>query len=119
MALELNYNKFLGIILLTFFISGSFLVVARASPKVYAQTQALVCPPKNVQHWDKIVFSIMSPRSEERRVGKENRELDIKVQDDHQKVADLKQKVLTFLNVPDEPRSSIQILEVRYAIICA
>src|SRR5437868_3580837 len=118
MLLELNYNKFLGIILLTFFISGSFLVADKISPKVYAQTKDLVCPPKNVQHWDKIVFSIMSPDLGTRVNLPVNSELDIKVLDDPLKVADLKQKVLTFLNVPDEPRSSIQIANVEYSITC-
>ena len=46
-------------------------------------------------------------------------EYDIKVLDDPHKVADIKQKVLDFLNVPNEPRDSIHILEVGYAMICA
>ena len=109
---------YLGIILV--FISASLVVAAlKISPKVYAQSQAEVCPPGNVQHWDKIVFYIASPDLARRLNLPMNTELDIKVLDDPLKVADLKQKVLTFLNAPDELRSSIQILEVRYAIICA
>jgi hypothetical protein len=101
--------------------SGSLVVSAtsKISPKVYAQSQDFMCPAKNIQHWDKIVFLIRSPELAQRVNLTANTELDIKVLDDPLKVADLKQKVLTFLNVPDEPRDSIQILEVRYAIICA
>jgi hypothetical protein len=47
-----------------------------------------------------------------------NSELDIKVLDDPHKVADINQNVLTFLQVPIEPRSSIQIVNVVYSIIC-
>ena len=46
-------------------------------------------------------------------------ELDIKVLDDPHKVADLKQKVLDFLNLPPSDRRAIQILDVNYAIICS
>jgi hypothetical protein len=77
------------------------------------------CPAKNVQHWDKIIFAIKSPQLAAKVKLPLNTELDIKVLDDPTKVADLKQKVLIFLKVPTEPRSSIDILEVRYAMICA
>jgi hypothetical protein len=46
-------------------------------------------------------------------------ELDIKVLDDSHKVADLKQKVLDFLNIPTTDKRAIQILEINYAIICS
>ena len=78
-----------------------------------------ICPSKNVQHWDKIVFTIKSPQLAAKVKLPLNSELDIKVRDDPTKVADLKQKVLDFLKVPTEPKSSIDILHVRYAIICA
>ena len=39
--------------------------------------------------------------------------------DDPHKVADLKQKVLNFLNAPNENKSSLKILDVEYAIVCA
>jgi hypothetical protein len=47
--------------------------------------------------------------------------LDIKVIDDPTTVADIKRKVLHFLNVPDNEftRRMITITEVEYAIICA
>jgi hypothetical protein len=48
-----------------------------------------------------------------------NTELDIKVLDDPQKVADLKQKVLDFIGAPNGNKSSIKIIDVEYAIICA
>ena len=116
----MNYNKFSAIILLTIFISSTLPVFATKTPlKAYAQSSGFVCPSKNVQHWDKIVFFIRSPDLSKRVRLPMNTELDIKVLDDPLKVADLKQKVLSFLKVPTEPRTSIQILDVRYAIICA
>jgi hypothetical protein len=48
-----------------------------------------------------------------------NTELDIKVLDDPTKIADLKQKVFNFLRVTNETRSSIDILDVDYSIICS
>jgi len=76
------------------------------------------CPAKNVQHWDKIVFVIKSADLAKRLKLPANSELDIKVLDDPTKVADLKKNVLNFLKVPNEPRSSIEILQVKYAMIC-
>lgn len=93
------------------------------SKEVYATTTSAAalanCPAKNVQHWDKIVFVIKSPELAAKVQLPPNTELDIKVRDNPSKVADIKQKVLEFLNVPTEPRSSIDILQVRYAMICA
>ena len=77
-----------------------------------------VCPENNVQHWDKIVFMIMSPDLGRKVNLTAKTELDIKVLDDPLKVADIKQKVLDFLKVPNAPRNAIQILDVNYAIIC-
>jgi hypothetical protein len=85
-----------------------------------AQVPAAVCPATNVHHWDKIVFSITSALA--KRVNlTANTELDIKVLDDPTKVADIKQKVLNFLHVPNIPafRNSTKIIDVDYAIICA
>jgi hypothetical protein len=72
-----------------------------------------------VQHWDKIVFSIISPALAKRLNLTANTELDIKVLDDPTKVADIKQKVLSFLHMPTSPffRNSIKIIDVEYAII--
>ena len=48
-----------------------------------------------------------------------NTELDIKVLDNPKEVADLKQKVLNSLRVPNENKTSLRIIDVEYAIICA
>jgi hypothetical protein len=77
-----------------------------------------ICPAENVQHWDKIIFSIKSPALAQRLKIPADTELDIKVLDNPTKVADLKQKVFNFLKVTNESRSSIEIIDVRYAIIC-
>jgi hypothetical protein len=71
-----------------------------------------------VKHWDKIVFDITDPNIAKKLNLTANTELDIKVLDDLKKVADIKQKVLDFLKVPNENKSSIQILDVEYAVIC-
>lgn len=76
-----------------------------------------------VQHWDKIVFSIINPDLARKVNLTANTELDIKVLDDPTKVADIKQKVLTFLNVPKPLipvfRNSIKIINVEYAVVYA
>jgi hypothetical protein len=79
-----------------------------------------VCPTPNfVQHWDKIVFKILDQGLAKRHNLTANTELDIKVQDDPHSVADVKQKVLQFLNESNEFRNAIQIQDVQYALICA
>ena len=51
-----------------------------------------VCPQKNVQHWDKIIFKIKN-KSLAQKVGLPiNTELDIKVLDDPTKVMDVKKR---------------------------
>jgi len=75
----------------------------------------------NVQHWDKIVFVIRTPNLNSKVNLPVNSELDIKILkilDDPHNVADIKQKVLAFLEVPNEPRSSIQIANIEYSITC-
>ena len=106
--------SFIGTILSLALLTSFLVHLSPAS--VAAQTS---CPAKNVQHWDKIIFAIKSSKLAAKVKLPVNTELDIKVRDDPTKVADLKLKVLQFLNVPTEPRSSIDILEVRYAMICA
>jgi hypothetical protein len=76
------------------------------------------CAPSNVQHWDKIVFIIQSSDLASRVKLPIGTELDIKVLDDPTTVADVKQKVLDFLKVPNESRDSIRIVSVEYDIIC-
>jgi hypothetical protein len=78
-----------------------------------------VCSEGDVQHWDKIVFMITDPVLASKVNVTVNTELDIKVLDDPQKVADLKQKVLNFLETPNGNKSVIKIIDVEYAIICA
>jgi len=80
---------------------------------------ATVCKVENVQHWDKILFMVTDPRLASQTNVSANTELDIKVLDDPQKVADLKQKVLNFLGAPNANKNAIKILDVEYAIICA
>jgi hypothetical protein len=91
----------------------------KLATNAFAQSQNIICPTKDdVQHWDKIVFFIRTPDLASKVSLPVNSELDIKVLDDPHKVADIKQRVLTFLNVPTELRSSIQIVNVEYSIIC-
>lgn len=86
-------------------------------PEINEQTSA--CAKGNVQHWDKIVFMITDPKLATKTNLTANTELDIKVLDDPKKVADLKQKVLNFLGNAKGNKSSIRIIDVDYAIICA
>jgi hypothetical protein len=81
--------------------------------------KATVCKLESVQHWDKIVFMVTDPKLASQVNVTANTELDIKVLDDPQKVADLKQKVLDFIGAPNGNKSSIKIIDVEYAIICA
>jgi hypothetical protein len=80
-----------------------------------------LCPAKNVQHWDKIVFSISNPRLAGSLRLPLNTPLDIKVLDNPLTVADIKQKVLTFLKLQanQNNRNAISIIDIEYAIICA
>ena len=76
------------------------------------------CPEENVKHWDKIVFMVTSTTLAKKANVPANTELDIKVLDNPKEVADLKQKVLNFLGVPNENKTSLRIIDVEYAIIC-
>ncbi|MFI5423791.1 MAG: hypothetical protein ACHQXG_03275 [Nitrososphaerales archaeon] len=78
-----------------------------------------ICPESNVQHWDKIIFMIIDPELAKRVNLTANTELDIKVLDDPHTVADIKHKVLDFLNQSNASPKAIQIMQVEYAIICA
>jgi YVTN family beta-propeller protein len=77
------------------------------------------CLADNIQHWYKIAFMITSPDLAQRVNLPANTELDIKVLNDTSKAVDIKQKVLEFLKVPNEPKDTIQILGISYDIICA
>jgi YVTN family beta-propeller protein len=77
-----------------------------------------ICSERDVQHWDKIVFSIVDPVLAKKLNFTLNSELDVKVLDDPHKVADIKQKVLDFLHVPNASKTAIKIVDVGYAISC-
>jgi hypothetical protein len=87
----------------------------------YAQTATgnPVCSATNLQHWDKIVFKIVSPQVAGRAGLPANTELDIKVIDDPTKVADVKQTVLNFIKVPQAQKNSIEVVDMEYSTICA
>lgn len=78
-----------------------------------------ICSEENIQHWDKIIFNVTDPAIARELNVSANTELDIKVLDDPSEVADIKQKVLDFLKAPNENKSSIKIIDVEYAIVCA
>ena len=80
------------------------------------------CPGGKLKHWDKIIFKIVGNRNDTHSKYYHNTELDIKVEDEPTKVADLKGKVVKFLE-DDYPngnvkRQHIQIVDVEYAIAC-
>jgi hypothetical protein len=95
-------------------IVTSLVISGTRSQVASAQSQNIGCT-NNIQHWDKIIFFIRSPDLAQKANLPMNTELDIKVLDDPTKVSDIRLKVLTFLNQPNAPRDSIQILYVRYA----
>jgi hypothetical protein len=95
-------------------------------PDALAQTDPLpdsntnpVCPAANVQHWDKIIFSINNTDLAKRLNLTANTELDVKIMDDPNTVANIKQKLLEFLKVPNFSLESINILDVEYSIVCS
>jgi hypothetical protein len=115
----LSHRKLLSIFIMTGLIFGTLAAIqTKLTSSAFAQSQNIVCPTKDVQHWDKIVFLIVNPDLASKANLPANSELDIKVLDDPHKLDDIKQKILDFLNVPNEPRSSIQIMNVEYSIIC-
>ena len=80
----------------------------------------VTCPANNVQHWDKIIFTISPGLASSLGLPAESM-LDIKVLDDPKTVADIEKKVLGFLNQTDnsQNRDAIFVVDVEYAIICA
>jgi hypothetical protein len=78
-------------------------------------------------HMDKIIFQVIGPLTALNAADQmaldavpQKTTLDIKVLDDPRTVADVKGKVLTFLGAVDGAvnRSSIQIDDVDYAVVC-
>jgi len=83
--------------------------------------QSSTCPIENQKHWDKIIFRITSPDIASTINLPLNSELDIKIQDSPLKVSDLKEKVITFLNLTssEENRNAIEIIDVDYDVVCS
>ncbi len=103
------------------------------SPAFMSPAVKSACPPEFVQHWDKIIFEVIeiffpfdSPDGKTEL--RENIQFDVKVRDNPDELADLKQKTadkLTELGYKLEGTeipisfASIQIIDVEYSIICA
>jgi YVTN family beta-propeller protein len=77
------------------------------------------CLAYNIQHWDNIEFMITSSDLAEKVKLPVNTELDIKILNDPNKPEDLKHKVLEFLDVPNESKESIKIIDLNYETVCA
>ena len=93
------------------------------TPVLYAQlspTETSTCTQESTQHWDKIIFEIKNKKIAEQVQQPKDTELDIKVMDDPNEVADLKKKILDFLGLPmnSENRKGIKILNVEFSILC-
>jgi len=80
------------------------------------------CPDWAIRHWDKIIFMIVNKEVAEYFGLPYRSELDIKVLDDPESVADIKRKVWDFLTgdpdstPPADFRKFIRIIDVDYAI---
>ena len=87
------------------------------------------------EHWDKIIFQILRDPSGILDKALQKTELDIKVLDDPEKIADIKEKVRVFLKNdpdivpqggnpfdlltgPDVDNLVLEIIDVEYAIVC-
>lgn len=79
---------------------------------------ASVCLDTNIQHWDKIIFKIRSLDLAQRLNLAVNTELEVKIQDQPDNIVNIKEKVLEFLKVAQEPEHAIDIIDVDYALIC-
>ena len=95
-----------------------------------------VCPAGSIQHWDKIIFEVVLGDGELSFISPEgatvldvDKEYDIKVLDNPDEVADLKQKTADKLNELGYEKFTIQfprpirdfnidIIDVEYAIAC-
>ncbi len=84
-------------------------------------TGATICPSKNIQHWEKIDFIILSPDVAKKLNVNANTELNVKILENSSSIEDMKQKVVDSFQgkatVAD--KSAIQILGASYALICA
>jgi len=78
------------------------------------------CSEDNIQHWDKILFKVVSPELAAIVDRPVNTLFDIKVQNDPAKQSSPQDKVLEFLKAPSGAfRNSIEIVDIDYAIVCA
>jgi hypothetical protein len=104
-------------------VSFAVLLSLSWTPVLYAQpspTETSTCTQESTQHWDKIIFEIKNKKIAEQVQQPKDTELDIKVRDDPNEVADLKKKILDFLGLPinSENRKGIKILNVEFSILC-
>jgi hypothetical protein len=97
-------------------VVGSWII-----PAFSQQTTGAICPAKNIQHWEKIDFAILSPDVAKKLNVTANTDLNVNVLENSNSVEDMKQKVIDFFqgkaNLAD--KSAIQILGTNYALICA
>jgi YVTN family beta-propeller protein len=77
-----------------------------------------VCSQDNIQHWDKIIFTIRSIGLAQQLNLPVGTELEIKIVDQPDNIVNIKEKILEFLKVPNEEEHSIDIIDVDYALIC-
>jgi hypothetical protein len=91
------------------------------TPAFSQQTTGAICPSKNIQHWEKIDFTILSPEIAKKLNVTDNTELNIKVLGNSNSVEDMKQKVVDFFQgkATSSDKSVINILGATYAVICA
>jgi hypothetical protein len=119
----MNSNSYTTVILSI----GLLLVFATSNagywyiPAFSQQATGAICPAKNIQHWEKIDFTILSPEVAKKLNVTDNTELNIKVLGNSNSVEDIKQKVVDFFQgkATLADKSAINILGVPYAVICA
>ena len=113
----------------TILFSATLAILGASAVAQDAWAAAATCPGPDVtgshwevKHWDKIIFKIVGNRSDTHSRYRHNTELDIKVEDDPDEVADLKDKVVKFLERDysngNVKRQHIHIVDVEYAIDC-
>ena|SRR6476619_20818 len=108
----------LSIGLLLVFIASN---VGWMIPAFSQQTTGGICPDKNIQHWEKNDFKILSPEVAKKLNVTDNTELNIKVLGNSNTIEDMKQKMVDFFQgkATLADKSAIEILGANYAVICA
>jgi hypothetical protein len=104
-------------------VSFAVLISLSSTPLLYGQVgqiETSVCTKDSTSYWDKIIFEIKNKKMAEQVQQPKDTELDIKVLDDPNQIADLKKKILDFLglSVNSENRKGIKILNVEFSVIC-